>query len=114
MHRKTSFKYRGKKISIGVEDCNTFGKFRGLMFRRKEEARALLFDFKRPVSLRLHSLFVFFPFIAVWIDGRGKVIGARKIPPFSFSAMPKKPFRKIIEIPDNTKYKKEITGLMQK
>lgn len=111
MLKKVSFSHRGKKFEFVAEDCDSFGKFRGLMFRRREKANALLFDFKKKVNLRIHSFFVFFPFIAIWLDGKGKVIEVKKIRPFSFSASPGRPYQKILEIPINRKYKKETAML---
>ncbi|MFH1365099.1 MAG: hypothetical protein ABIH28_00755, partial [archaeon] len=58
---------KNKKINIEVVRCNFFQMFRGLMFTRKEKARVLLFDFKKPVKIAIHSYFVFFPFLAVWL-----------------------------------------------
>lgn len=96
------FYYKKKKISLDLKKCNFFKKIFGLMFTKKEKAKALLFEFKKPAAL--HSYFVFFPFIAIWLDKNNKVVGIKKIKPFTFHIKPKKNFTKIIEIPINKKY----------
>jgi uncharacterized membrane protein (UPF0127 family) len=74
------------------------------MFSRKEKAKALLFDFNKPCREAIHSLFVFFPFIATWLDSKGKIIVIRKIKPFTPLVSIKKSYSMIIEIPINKKY----------
>lgn len=106
MLKKVSFIYKGKKFDIDARSCNPFRKFLGLMFSRRKKAEALLFDFKKPVDFRIHSFFVFFPFVAVWLDKGNKVIEAKRVRPFTFSVGLKKSFYKIIEIPINGNYKK--------
>jgi len=106
--KHVSFKYKGKKISTDVEVCGFFGKIFGLMFKSREGANALLFDFKKPTRISIHSFFVFFPFIAVWLDKKGKVLEIKKITPFASPVSPKKNFHKLIEIPSNTRYNGKI------
>ena len=105
MLKKVSFKYKGKRFSILAKHCNFFEEAKGLMFTRREKAKVLLFEFKKPVNFRIHSLFVFFPFLAIWLDERGKVIEIKKIRPFVFSIKPRKAYKKLLEIPLNKKYK---------
>lgn len=73
-------------------------KVSGLMFRTRKTS-PLLFEFKHDVHLAIHSFFVFFAFRAIWLDSDGKIIEQRTVKPFSLSVRPKKPFRKLIEIP---------------
>ena len=100
------------KIEVEVKNCRGIQKFSGLMFTKKENAKALLFDFKKPVNYMFHSLFVFFEFVAVWLDDKNKVIDVRLISPWKFNITPKKPFNKVIEIPLNSRYKKIAGSLM--
>lgn len=102
MLEKISFKYKGKTFRIKAKRCNEFEKAIGLMFKSRG-TKPLLFDFKKPTNLKIHSFFVFFPFVAVWIDGRGKVIEAREIRPFTLAAYPKKSFKRLIEVPGTMK-----------
>lgn len=97
--------------------CSELEKAKGLMFVRREKAEALIFSFPREARLAIHSLFVFFPFLAVWLDDRGKVVFMKTVKPFCFSVCPQKPFSTLIEIPINEKYKKiaeEISSIKEK
>ena len=101
-----------KKISFEIEKCNLLEMFRGLMFRRKENAPALLlFDFKKPGRMKIHSWFVFFPFLAVWLDDKNKILEIKKVRSWSFCVFPKEKFYKLVEIPINKKYKKIVNSL---
>ncbi len=104
-------KHKNKKINLEVEKCNLFEMFRGLMFRRREKAPALLlFDFKKSLRMKIHSWFVFFPFIAIWLDDKNKILEIKKIKSWRFLVFPKKSFCRLIEIPINKRYEK-IVGL---
>ena len=102
---KIILKFKNKKIIVNAKICNLFEKARGLMFRKKQNSGALLFNFKKPSREPLHSLFVFFPFYVLWIDDKNKILDIKKITPFRFSVRPKVKFSKIVEIPINNKYK---------
>ena len=102
------FYYKNKKIKLDVKKCNTLQKISGLMFTSREEARALLFELKKPIAI--HSCFVFFPFIAIWLNNN-KIVEIKRIKPFMPHIKPKKRFNRIIEIPINKKYSKIITVL---
>jgi uncharacterized membrane protein (UPF0127 family) len=103
---------KNKKIKLKVKRCNLFGMFRGLMFRRREKANALLlFDFKKPLKMKIHSWFVFFSFFAVWLDDKNKVLEIKKIKPWKFCVFPKKSFCKLVEIPCNNKYNEVVKFL---
>ena len=78
---------------------------RGLMFRRREKALALLFEFRKPVQMAIHSFFVFFPFWAVWLDDKNKIVEEKIVKSWIFRIAPKRKFSKLIEIPLNKKYK---------
>ncbi len=98
-----------KKIKrISVKKVSPLGKLTGLMFRSCE-TRNLLFEFDKPTRTALHSWFVFFPFLALWIDEKNQVLEVRKIQPFTTTITPSKPFRKIIEIPFSRRNKDIIS-----
>lgn len=104
-----------KKIKIKeVKKLSEFGKTIGLMFRRKEKCPAMLFEFSKPTKMSIHSFFVFFKFAAVWLDKKNKIIKKQIVKPFLPLISPKKPFYKLVEIPLNKKYKKEIKILFKK
>ena len=98
------FSYGGKKIELEVQNCDSlWSKFRGLMFRNKENASALLFDFKKSSKISIHSFFCH-EFIAVWLNDKDKVIRIKKIKPWRLNINPKQDFAKLIEIPVNNSY----------
>lgn len=112
--KKITLNIRNKNFSLEVQQCkNIFSKLRGLMFRRRENASAMLFNFKNPVRIAIHSLFVFFPFVAIWIDSDGKIIEKKIVSPFHFRIYPGKNFTKIIEIPFNKKYSKIVDFVVE-
>ncbi len=95
-----------KKINIGkVKRVNWFGKVIGFMFSRREKADILLFEFKKPTKMKIHSYFVFFPFLAIWLDEKNKVIALKEVKPFKLSFGIKRSFSKLVEIPINKKNK---------
>jgi len=91
--------------------CNRFERFLGLMFTQRKKARTLLFDFKKPMKIAIHSYFVFFPFIALWLDDKNEIIELKVVHPFNLLVLPKKSFTKLIEIPINKKYEEIIEAL---
>jgi len=95
-----------KKFEIDLKVCNWFERFSGLMFIQRKKAKALLFDFKEPIRIAIHSYFVFFPFIALWLDDKDRVVDLKTIRPFTLIVYPKKSFYKLVEIPLNKKYEK--------
>ena len=103
-----TFQKSNKKFKISCKKCNFFGLARGLMFRTKQTS-PLLFEVKRPMAI--HSLFVFFPFFAVWLDKNNKVVEIKKVKPFTTHVFPKKHFTKLLEIPINNSNKKIISQL---
>lgn len=105
--------YKNKQISIpAIKKVSGFGIFRGLMFCRRKNCPALLFEFKKPTELKIHSLFVFFPFLALWLDDKNKIIEKRIVKPWKLSVSPGKSFNKLIEVPFSTKYSKTIASLV--
>ena len=74
------------------------GMILGLMLRTRKTS-PILFEFKKDVRMAIHSFFVFFPFHAIWIDENNRIIAQKIVRPFTFSVRPRKPFRKLIEIP---------------
>ncbi|MBR9702194.1 hypothetical protein GOV13_04705, partial [Candidatus Pacearchaeota archaeon] len=106
-------KYKGKKFSVDTKSCNWFEKVVGLIFSRRESARALLlFDSKKPINYGIHSMFVFFPFVAVWLDDKNHVVDMKVVKPFRLSVHSKKPFYKLVEIPINKKYEDVVKKLL--
>ena len=106
--KKISIEYKNKKIKFYAEDCNFFKKFSGLMFSRRENVGILLFDFEKKQKISIHSFFVFYPFIAVWLDKKNKIVDLKVVNPFTFCVSPKKSCFKLIEIPINNENRKIV------
>ncbi|MFH1503634.1 MAG: hypothetical protein ABIE36_03175 [Candidatus Diapherotrites archaeon] len=112
---KVGLKFKRKKIKIsGVKKLRGFEKGIGLMFRSCKKCPAMLFEFRKPTRMRIHSLFVFFKFAAVWTDDKNRVIDLKIVKPFQFIVFCKRPFYNLIEIPLNKRYQKEIKFLFGK
>lgn len=108
-----NLKHNGKLVEIDAKRVSFLGKFSGLMFRTKN-TQNLLFEFSRPGFAAIHSFFVFFPFVAVWLDKNNKVNQIDLVRPFTVSVSPKKPSTKLVEIPINKKNKKVLELLVGK
>ncbi|MBS3094996.1 DUF192 domain-containing protein [Candidatus Pacearchaeota archaeon] len=104
-------KFRNKKIKVNAREVSFFGKIIGLMFSRREKAKNLLFKFSKSVNTPIHSWFVFYPFLAIWLDKKNKIIEYKKVKPFSFSIKPRREFKKLIEIPINKRNAKVVKTL---
>lgn len=113
--QKIGLKFKGKKIEIkNVKKLSEFEKGIGLMFRKKEECPAMLFEFTKPTTMKIHSLFVFFKFAAVWLDDKDKIIDKKIVKPFRLVISSEKPFYKLLEIPLNNEYRKKIKIIFDK
>lgn len=100
-------KYKKKKIEIPVKKVFSVGKITGLMFRGKNTDN-LLFEFNKETGMKIHSFFVFFDFLAVWLDKKNNVLDLRIIKPSSPSIKSGEKFFKLVEIPVNEKNRKII------
>lgn len=94
-----------------LKTCNELEKFTGLMFSAREKANALLFSFKKPTTMAIHSFFVFYPFLGIWLDDKNKIVKTCIVKPFNPFVRPNKPFSKLVEIPLNKKYEKIVKNI---
>lgn len=108
---KIGLKHKNKRVNLEVKKVSAFGKFSGLMFSRREKAENLLFDFDEETRIAIHSIFVFFPFYAIWIDKKGKIVEIQKVPSWKLRVVPRSNFSKLLEIPANKKNSKIIEFL---
>lgn len=100
-------------FSVDVKECNELEKITGLMFIfRKNKAKALSFSFKETTRMAIHSLFVFFPFLAVWMDEKNRINEIRIVKPFNFLVRPKKNFKTLVEIPLNKEYAEIVASMI--
>ena len=100
-------KYRNKKIEITAKKVSSVGKITGLMLKTKNTEN-LLFEFSKKTEMKIHSYFVFFKFLAIWLDEKNNAVDFKIVSPFAFSVSAKKPFRKLVELPFNYKNRKII------
>ncbi|MFH1607863.1 MAG: hypothetical protein ABIA78_01905 [archaeon] len=100
--------YKNNEFDLDVKKVSELGKISGLMFCRRENARTLLFEFNKSTRMAIHSWFVFFPFIAIWLDDKNQVVEIKKITSWRSYIVPKRKFSKLIEIPCNEKYEELI------
>ena len=104
-----------RKIKIpNVKKLSLFEKGIGLMFSSRKKAKTLLFEFEKPVRISFTSLFVFFPFMIIWLDSKNKVLDFRKVNPFEFHIPSIKPFCRVLEVPFNDNYKKIINQFVER
>ncbi|MDO8467895.1 MAG: DUF192 domain-containing protein [Nanoarchaeota archaeon] len=96
----------GSKFSLDVYQCNSFERIIGLMFSRRESAKALMFEFSYDVKMPIHSWFVFYPFVVLWLDKNNKILEKKVVTPWAFSISPSKKYKKLVEIPINSNYNK--------
>ena len=113
MLEKIIINYRKKRKILSAKRVFFLGKILGLMFR-KGNHDILLFDFFSAGRRSIHSFFVFFSFIAVWLDERNNVLDYRIVRPFTLSVCSKYEFCKLIEIPINYRNKELIKFLVGK
>ena len=90
--------YKGKRISIDCAEAGFFRRGFGLMFCFPS-ARPLLFRFSKIGKTAFTSLFVFFPFLILWLDKKNKVIEFKIVKPFTTTILSKKPFYSVLEVP---------------
>ncbi len=108
---KFCFNYRKKEFCIDVNKCEGAKQGIGLMFKSRN-THALLFGFKEPFQRAIHSYFVFFAFVAIWLGEKNNVVEIKLVRPFTFMCRPEKTFVKLVEIPLNHKYNKEVQLLV--
>ncbi|HVY01803.1 MAG TPA: hypothetical protein VHA12_03505 [Candidatus Nanoarchaeia archaeon] len=107
---KFSFLHGNKEILLDLRQEKGLMRGIGLIFKTKNTEN-LLFEFRKPSKVAITSLFVFFPFLAVWLNEKKEVIEVRKITPFKLSITPKHDSKYLIEIPLNSSNLKLVESL---
>ena len=95
---KILFNYKRKKISLEVRKIPKSLEWLGLMFSRKK-TKPILFSFKKPIKLSIHSCFVFYKFLALWFDEDMNLIDKKIVKPFQIGILPSTKFKYLVEIP---------------
>jgi len=100
MKEPFTFNYFGREVILNLYSVPKNFERAGLMFTSRKKAKPLLFNFKNP-NESIHSLFVFFPFIAIWLNKNKEVLDLKVIKPFKFNIKPTEEYEYLIEIPLN-------------
>jgi hypothetical protein len=79
-----------------------FRKVRGLMLRRRFDDTALIFTFKKPIIVRIHMLFVFFPIDLVFLDQSMRIVDTATLKPFIGYRSSNIPVSFVLELPEGT------------
>ncbi|MBI2448725.1 hypothetical protein HYV49_00330 [Candidatus Pacearchaeota archaeon] len=104
---KAKITLNDKIIEFPLKRCSSWDKFKGLMFSRNHSP--LLIEIKdKPI----HSMFVFYPFLALWLNDENTIVDYKMINPFTSSVIPQSSFSKIIEIPYKGEFKDIIDGII--
>jgi uncharacterized membrane protein (UPF0127 family) len=106
MYKKICIKYKKRNINVIADDCNLLKKTIGLMFSRRENAKILLFSFRKKQKIAIHSFFVFYPFLAVWLDEKNEIVNLKVVKSFIPYASSRKKCLRLVEIPINNKNKR--------
>jgi uncharacterized membrane protein (UPF0127 family) len=77
-------KYNGKEIAKNVEFAKTkLQQTSGLMFRKSiPQDYSMIFILKKPSSVNMHMLFVFFPIDVIFLDEEKKISGLASLAPW--------------------------------
>jgi|SRR3989344_8912961 len=99
----------GKSILVReIKEARGLMIFKGLMFSNKDNSKALLFN----IQGSIHSFFVFFPFLVLWLDNKNKILEWKIVKPFSIYEKSEKKFFKILEIPISRRYFKVVNFIV--
>ena len=91
---------RGNRKIRAETATNIVEQMKGLMFSEKKN---ILFVLDRERVFGIHSFFVFFPFDAVYIDSKKRVVEVvRGIKPFTFYVRNEKPAKYLLEVSGNS------------
>ena len=102
-----------KPINLEVRRVSGFGKYLGLMFRTRNVGN-LLFEFRDWRMASIHSFFVFFSFLAIWMDEENKVVDFEIVRPFRALIRSRRSSIKLIEVPVNLKNRKILDFFVEK
>ncbi|MEK6819273.1 MAG: hypothetical protein AABY10_05065 [Nanoarchaeota archaeon] len=106
-------KFKGKILFLDVRKTGFLSKYFGLMFKSKQTDN-LLFEFSKTENGAIHSFFVFFEFLAVWLDKDNNVLELKIVKPFTLFVKPMIRADKLVEIPLNYRNKRIINLLVGK
>ncbi len=100
-------------FNVEVKEAREVGKYLGLMFKTRNTDN-LLFKFKNYKTFGIHSYFVFFEFLAIWLDKHDNIVEYSIVKPFTLFYNSKMPSVKLLELPLNSRNKKIVKFLVGK
>lgn len=110
--QKINLNYKNKKIKLEIYKVPWWYEGIGLMFTRKETAKALLFSFKRSTRMSIFSIFIPYDFIAIWLDKNKKIIEIKVVKKGESGVLPSRKFNYLIEVPMTKNYDEVIRFLV--
>jgi uncharacterized membrane protein (UPF0127 family) len=105
--------FNKRSFFTDVKKVSFLGKFIGLMFKSRN-TKNLLFEFSSNEPRTIHSFFVFFPFLAIWLDKNNRVLEWNVVKPFTPAITPKKHPTRLVELPRNHKNRKIFSLFVDK
>ncbi len=102
-----------KIFDVDVKRMNFFTQFIGLMFTSKN-AKIRLFSYSKDSKIMIHSWFIYYPFLIIWLNRKKRIVGWKKVFPFNSCVVPPKKFRHFVEIPFNSSNKKILMNFLSK
>ncbi|MBT4258257.1 hypothetical protein HOD88_03695 [archaeon] len=112
MEEEICIKKGKENILLNVRKQSFFDMGRGLLFYPREKAPALIFYSSHPKLDAIHSCFLFFDFLAIWLDKNNNVLEIRKIRPWQIHSNHDGDWKKLIEIPISKRYDDKIKLLV--
>ncbi len=103
-------KYNGTEIAKNIEFAkNILSHMTGLMFRKNIPSDyAMIFVLRKPSSVNVHMLFVFFPISVIFLDEKKNISGLARLNPWTgYKAM--KNIKYIIEMNEDAIKKNKLT-----
>ncbi|MBX4211972.1 DUF192 domain-containing protein [Candidatus Pacearchaeota archaeon] len=98
---------------LDAKRLSFLGKATGLMFK-SSSTQNLLFEFNGYVRASITSWFVFFPFMAIWLDDKNRILEWKVVDPFVLRILPKEKFRKLVEVPLHERNRKILDFVVGK
>lgn len=111
--QKVRFSLGKNKFSVAVHEVGFFRRGIGLMFRSSNTDN-LLFTFSKACRAAITAWFVFFPFMAVWLNEKKHVVDLAFVYPFTFALSPRVNAKYLVELPYNKKNAALIAFLVGK
>lgn len=111
-HKKLKVSCGKKSEMVDVVKIPFWYEGIGLMFKKKEKAKVLVFSYSFSSRMTIFSYFVKFDFLAIWLDRKNKLVELDLVKP-NKEVKPKRKFRKLVEVPINKDYKRFVEFILK-